>query len=127
MKNSTLSVVIVLSVILFAVSCKDYRLRRNSSFSHIEQIKQNGLLVRLTSAEKKIESLKKVNEHEKASEAAAKVKTENAEIINTFKEHFDFSEVYFFYPEHARSLREGQFDKVELLNTQKEKVTDNFF
>lgn len=125
-KNDTLKNVIMFCGIflMLLVSCKDYRIRRNNSFDHIEFLKENILLVRLKSADNKIKLLKSNQNQARVNEEIQKIKIENSEIMKAFENHFDFCKVYFFLPKEARSLRKGNFDKVTLFNSKNTAVSD---
>lgn len=120
-------IISILLLAVFLVSCKTYVAKRMTSYDYIQLIKENGLLVRLESAEKKVRYLDKNNNSKGVEAERKKVDKENQKLMKTFKDHFDFCDVFFFHPNDAHELKAGKFNKVKLYTSDAEEIKDNSF
>lgn len=102
-------------------------MRRSAAFDNIELLKENVLLVRLKSADKKIAALTKANKDEAVAKTKQKLKAQNESIINAFKENFTFCKIYFFYANEAKFLRQHQYDHITLYDSDNKEVQDKSF
>jgi len=107
--------------------CAKYKVRRSSAFDHIEMLRQNTLLVRLKSEDKKIAALQKANRQTRIEKTKARLQKENTAIINAFKNNFKFSKFYFFYANEAKLLRNQKYHEITLYDIHHQPVPDNSF
>ena len=117
----------ILIISIGLISCKDYQARRTESFKKIEIVKKNVILFRLHSSENKIKYLEKKKDKVAVKKELNKVKAINDEIYLAFKNHFDFCDVYFFYPSEASNLKSGNYDEVALMDEDAKVVMDKEF
>ena len=93
---------------------------KKAAWEHIEELKNGVLLVRLQTSKKKIDLLKQNSDLEKAEAVKKKQESENKSIMAAFNDYFDFCNVYFFYSENSKSIRQGDF--AHLFDGQKKPV-----
>lgn len=86
------------------------------SKQQIQELHESVLLVRLSTKKTSINALRKVGRKELAQKIEEKQKTRNQEIINSFRAHFDFCPVYFFYSDYSKYIINNQLDSVLFLN-----------
>ena len=92
-----------------------YRKKRMiASQKQIMQLKESVLLVRLKTAENKINALKKVGMDEKAEMVRSEQEFENKSIISAFNNYFNFCPVQFFFSNHSVDIKNRQFEGVFL-------------
>lgn len=89
--------------------------RKEVASQNIQNLKNGALIVRLKTAENKINALKKVGREKEAEEAAKKQYLENQEIYTAFKTIYNFSPVYFFYSSSSNNILLEKY-KGNLLN-----------
>lgn len=127
-KHQFRRIVFFLLVLLTGFSaCKNYKIQRNRSFSQIEILKNNVLLVRLNTAHSKIEYLKNAGKLDLAEKEEQRITEKNRKTMEAFRERYDFSKVYFFYTDAADALKHGRFDEVELFDAGMRPVSDRSF
>jgi len=124
-KPFPLLVICCLLVILSA--CVNYKARRTSAFEHIDTLRENVLLFRLKTENKKIEALEKYDDQSKINEINLKLLEQNKAIFKAFEDNFKFSKVYFFAGNEAKYLRKQAFDKITLYDVNQNKVINNNF
>jgi len=125
--NKTLCLLPLICILIFFSGCAKYKMRRSAAFNNIELLKENVLLVRLKSADKKIAALEKANKEAEIVRTKQKLKAQNESIINAFKDNFTFCETYFFYGSEAKFLRQQQYDEMTLYNSNNKPVQDKSF
>ena len=92
-----------------------YRKKRKiESQNQILQMKESVLLVRLKTAENKINALKKVGMDEKAEMVRSVQEFENKSIISAFNKYFNFCPVQFFFSNHSVDVKNRRFDGIFL-------------
>lgn len=85
---------------------------RATAYSHIKQLKNGILLVRLQTFEMTIEALRNRNNEEKAQEVAKMISKKNSQIIKAFEENFSFCGVLFFYSGFSDSIRKESYKHI---------------
>ena len=119
------SIVLLLAIALQASAqlpahqSKRASLRQQSKIASEQQIKElhNGaLLVRLRTRSNSINALRKAGKDWAADKIAERQALRNYEIVQAFRNHFDFCPVYFFFSSDSRSVAEQQFGEVHFLN-----------
>ena len=108
-------------------ACKNYKIQRNRSFSQVEILKNNALLVRLNTSNSKIGLLKNAGKLAEAEKERQMTAEKNRKTMEAFRERYDFSKVYFFYTDAADALKHGRFDEVELFDAGMRPVSDRSF
>lgn len=121
--NNTIYLLLLLILTVFT-SCQKYKTRRANAFNNIEMLRNNVLLVRLKSADKKIAALEKVNNSKAISETKRQLSEQNQSIRNAFKGNFKFCDTYFFYANEAKFLRKKQYDQITLYDNNNKKIKD---
>jgi len=81
-------------------------------------IKQNFTIVKLKSAERKIERLKKNGKPGEARLVEAEIKSENQEIIEAVNKHYTFSKYYFILGQDYHHLVERDYDGLTLYDSE---------
>src|SRR5688500_2317042 len=74
---------------------------QGTPYHHIKSLQEGILLVRLKTAQQKIDALNKLGKTDWAQKIIREQKAENQRIINAFKQHYTFSPVYFFYSDDS--------------------------
>ena len=69
------------------------------------------LLVRLQTAQRKIDALEQMGKEEQANEVKNEQYRENKESILAFKQAFEFCPVYFFYADKSGDIRKGNLSE----------------
>lgn len=105
-----LNLFILLSCLIFASSCKSYRMRSEVARNHIFTLKEGVMLVRLQTLEGKIKNLREIGQQERADETEKKRDEKNRHIVQAYKDHFDFCPVYFFYSGDSKEIMNGNFE-----------------
>jgi len=123
-KNNLIYLLILFSILTAFSSCQKYKARRANAFSNIEMLRDNVLLVRLKSADKKIAALQKTNNKVDIAKTKQQLSEQNKSIKNAFKDNFKFSKTYFFYANEAKFLRKQQFDKITLYDINNKPIGD---
>ena len=80
----------------------------------IDNLKTGVLIVRLKSKQNAINALLKTGRTKKARELKEEIDHYNKKVIKSFKNHYTFSKVYFFYSKHTQSVKEKKFDSIFL-------------
>lgn len=84
--------------------------------THIMNLKEGALLIRLQTRSKSIETLKERGMGDEAIELERRRRKENTEYVKAFVSEFDFAPVYFFRSEDSGLVKEGKLDEVVFLN-----------
>jgi hypothetical protein len=85
---------------------------------------RNGvLLVRLQSRSNALKTIRERGLEEKAKEIEGELRAENESIRNAFRDHYEFSEVYFFGSDDSGALKERNFDDVSIFDANSDPVT----
>ncbi len=79
-------------------------LAKEQAYTHIEQLKDGILLVRLQSKHKNIAAYKAAGYHATAQKVANDQLKHNQHIVKIFKANFDFCPIYFFYAKDTDKL-----------------------
>ncbi len=82
---------------------------------HASQLKSGVLLVRLKAHQKKIDAWTKAGKEKEAQQLMAERDEVNRAIVHSLRQHYKFSEFYFFYDYNSKKVVAGNFDGV-LLN-----------
>jgi len=90
---------------------------KEAAKQHIHALKSGVLLVRLYGNQRKIEALKKVGFNLHANNADAEHKKRNKKIIKAFDQHYNFSQVYFFYLSNSKEITKGNFENILFSDT----------
>ena len=80
----------------------------------INNLKTGVLIVRLKSKQNAIDALLKTGRTKKAQKLKEEIDHYNKKVIISFKQHYTFSEVYFFYSKNTQSVKEKNFDSIFL-------------
>ncbi len=121
------SLLACICLLLILNSCSKYQARRTNALQNIEMLRENVLLVRLKSEDKKIAALQKRNQQAAIVRTKNELLKQNTAIINAFKDNFKFCDLYFFYANEAKFLRNEEHDKLTLYNSKLQPVADNSF
>ena len=111
--NSNLKLLMLLFLVGLLGSCASRKLRVKNSIDQIDELKENVLLVRL-------KSTKSTSEKKQAKLAA-----QNEHIMQSFKDHYDFSTLYFFYAFDSPQLKAGEWEKVNLFDREGRAINAN--
>ena len=117
---SCLKKIICFSIVLFvsySVNAQEYLSPRKQALKNIEELKNGILLMRLPTGEHVVKAYKEILREDLALEAAAKIAEKNKLIADAFKTNFTFCPVYFFYSNYSEFVRNNEFGKVILLNS----------
>lgn len=109
------------------MGCSKYQARRTNALNTIEMLRENVLLVRLKSEDKKIAALQKSNKETEIAKIKNQLLKQNTAIVNSFKNNFKFCDVYFFYGNEAKFLRNEEHDKLTLYNSNFKPIAENSF
>lgn len=90
------------------------RTRRIRGKRQIKDLKEGMLLVRLKTSEKKIAAFEKRGDFVKAEKVKNMQRLENLEIVDAFKNYYNYSKVYFFFANETERILEGQWNGVFL-------------
>ena len=91
--------------------------QKKRAILQIKRLKEGALLVRLFDKTKQIELLEKQGKPSSIVQAYKdKVAKENIEIIEAFKENFEFCPVYFFYSKDSKHVRNRNFKEVNFVD-----------
>ena len=86
--------------------------------THLEQLKNGVLFVRLPNVDKKVDVLKKMKQTKRTKkliEAAEKENRKEIErMIDGFKQHYDYSKFYFFTSENTKQLLDQKYEGILL-------------
>lgn len=82
------------------------------SQSHIININNGIVLVKLYTNKNKIAALEKQGLDKRAEEEKKKVELEHIEIMNAFKKEFKFTQYYFFYSHDLSEIKNGNYSNV---------------
>ncbi len=96
--------------ILLTLGCKTVNIKKDKATSTIDKLQNGMLLVKLKTSENKINRYKEMGDMAKAKEAIEKQQTQNANIINAFKDKFDFCPVYFFHSNDVANIKNNDFE-----------------
>tara|TARA_Y100000782_G_scaffold115112_1_gene154748 strand:+ start:5525 stop:6136 length:612 start_codon:yes stop_codon:yes gene_type:complete len=111
---------ILFSFLALSGSAQHFTMRRaelvEEANSHIRNIKNGVVLVRLHTQENKIKHFLKYDNYEAAQAVRREQVEKNKAIFTAFKEVFDFTKLYFFYSHHSAQVKEGDFSTGFLLN-----------
>jgi len=124
---NTFYLLLVFCLFAISTSCSKYNARRITAFDHIDMLKENVLLVRLKSEDKKIAALEKANKKDRITKTNAQLLKQNTAVMNAFRGNFKFCKVYFFYAREAKLLRQKEYNKLTLYDIDHKPVTDNSF
>jgi len=114
-------------LLLFLNGCSSYLSRRSTAFDQIKLLRENALLVRVKTADKKIEALQKTNRKKEAQQTVDEIEAQNEAIFKSFQNNFNFSKVYFFDGNDAKYLRKQKYDQITLYDMEKKPLSDNTF
>ncbi len=127
MKFHLSTLFILLSIFLLGdcaqMKVKQYKKTKNR-LNIYEAIKEYPLLVRLQTSEKKIKLLKDKGFSEMAASASKEMEQFNQQIMAAFRQHFDFTDVFFFHASYGPKLKEGAYHEIPFFNYEKEPITD---
>lgn len=110
---------IPIGLLLFITIIQTNAQQLDASATAVEQIhalRTGILLVQLDSKQNEIYVLKKSGKKVLAESLEKDQYLKNKEICYAFNSYFDFCPVFYFYKAYAKELRNGNFDKVVLLN-----------
>ncbi|MBK0401735.1 hypothetical protein I5M27_01985 [Adhaeribacter sp. BT258] len=77
--------------------------------THIQNLKNGVLLVRLRTSEKAISSLEKAGNEQMAATLKRRQEAENKRLIAAFQQHFKFCPVYFFFSTNSEKIKAGNY------------------
>ncbi|MFC5269362.1 hypothetical protein [Adhaeribacter terreus] len=77
--------------------------------THIQNLKNGVLLVRLRTSEKAIISLEKAGNEQMAATLRRRQEAENKRLIAAFQQHFKFCPVYFFLSSYSDKIKSGDY------------------
>ncbi len=89
---------------------------KNLSVQQINDLKNGVLIVRLYTKNSTISALRKNGNNKQAHEIERKQFETNQEIVNAFRQGFDFCPLYFFYSDYSANVIEQQFGRFPFLN-----------
>ncbi len=113
-----------LIVLFLLTSCSNYFNRRLTAFEHIEQMDGGILLVRLRSFEDKKNAFEQLGKIKKAEKLDDFIEEKNLIIVKAFKSYFDFSQIYFFYPQDSKAIKNKDFDSAALFDNNLKRLKD---
>ena len=90
----------------------------------ISKLKKGALLVRLKTRKASIDALRKTGQNKKADKLHKQVFEDNRKVIQSFKKHYSFSDVYFFYSTESDEVRNGNLSGIFLNENTLEVDTD---
>jgi hypothetical protein len=90
------------------------RIKRLHAIEDIDALKEGNVLVRLKTAQPKIDALRKAGRAAKANQVAEKQLQENRDIIIAFRREFNFTDFYFFYSHHSKAVRNNKLKNIFL-------------
>lgn len=86
--------------------------RRMEAKDQIRNLHKGALLVRLPTAQPLIGALNERGWNETIGEVSKALEINHREIVSAFKTYYSFSEVYFFYSNHSKEIRNGNFSSL---------------
>lgn len=90
------------------------RIKRLHAIEDIDALKNGNVLIRLKTAQPKIDALRKAGREEKAGKVEKKQLEENREIVNAFRKEFTFTNYYFFYSHHSKAVKNNELKYIFL-------------
>lgn len=88
-----------------------------NSRNQVTNLEKDGcLFVRLHYFPNKIEKLNEMGYKKAAVAEQIKIKEANKSMMSAFKKNWDFSPVYFIFPEESSKIRESKFEDINFLN-----------
>ena len=115
MKLSILNILFLSLLSFVSYGQKRYLVDRfDSSFFHVKQLKTAEVLIRLKTNENSIYYMKAKGNNVAAEELRKKQLVKNREIVDAFKQMYDFSDVKFFYSTHTLNVKNGYYDGIFL-------------
>jgi len=91
------------------------QLRRTTN-EQINLLHDGALLVRLQAKKRSIDGLRERGNFKLADRVEAEQRELNQKIVNGFTTYFDFCPVYFFYSSDSKYVKNGELNRVGLLN-----------
>lgn len=95
--------------------------RRMVAKDQIRKLRDGALLVRLPTAQPLIGALNERGATETTRKVTRALETGHGEIVSAFRDNYSFSEVYFFYSNYSKEVRNGNFSS--LMNADFESVS----
>jgi len=92
-------------------------IQKNNAQKDILAMKNGVLLVRLKTSEHRINSLIKSGKTEEAKQVSEDQRKENLSIIQSYRKHFDFCRVMFFYSNHSSEVKNKSFENIFLTDS----------
>ncbi|HKK39317.1 MAG TPA: hypothetical protein VJ949_07860, partial [Cryomorphaceae bacterium] len=86
--------------------------RRAVAKNQVRQLHEGALLVRLPTAQPLIDALAQQGREDQADDILKGVEQSNREIVSAFKSNYFFSEVYFFYSNNSKEIRNGNLSSL---------------
>lgn len=124
MLNRLVISVFICAFLMTSCGVKEYLGRNTSQAVILDTVKENGLLVRLRSADAKLEAMLKYGKDGKAESLQAEIENYNTQLINGLREKYDFSEVYFYYGRDADAIfKTGDYSSILDINLEPAKVS----
>jgi hypothetical protein len=82
--------------------------RRRIAHQQINQLNKGVLLVRLSNPTMKLEAMRRSGQDENAKKVEQRNKQQNKDLVEAFRNRYNFSLVYFFYSDHSRKVMKGE-------------------
>ena len=128
MLNSSLKVFKLIIILLSLAICLGADAQKEGNAftakAHLNNIKNNVLLIRLESGNKRYDMLMLEGLTQKAKAFIDRLRLKNQGIIDAFKYNYNFSDYLFFYSEDSEKIKEGDFEKA-LFNSDLKRVNKN--
>lgn len=99
-------------LILLCTNCRSIKVRKLSCIDQVEKLKAGALLVRLKTSENKISKLIEYGRNSEAEKVKREQLEDNLNIIQAFKNHFEFCPVYFFLSGNSKQVRSGELGNI---------------
>jgi hypothetical protein len=100
--------IIILSLLSGISSVAISQGKRDKASSDILMLKDGALLIKLKTSDNLINGLIRAGKTEQAEQAKKDQAALNSDIIKAFKEHYNFSKVYFFYSRNSAEVKRGE-------------------
>ena len=110
------SLLLIIGILIGVTSFSQIKKPTNEAITHVLNLKENALFVKLETKRHKIAALRERGMEEAAIRTETEQKALNKAIINAFETKFDFCDVYFFYSEDKQNIIEGNFSKIKFYN-----------
>ena len=99
---------------LLFTSCHSMKVRKLNSIEQVETLKDGALLVRLKTSQSKIDKLLELGRSMAAEQVVKTQFADNQNIIQAFKNGYEFCPVYFFLSGNSNKVRNGDLKNIFL-------------